>query len=292
VRRHPRVRGKQQPEHLECPRDADTGPGRVTQTPGPAPGQARKPPLRGWRLIVSAARVGRADAPRILAVAITVSVATVAIEIIAERVTDEHSAWQATLAAIVTEGAGILGTVFISGFLCRLTGEAGHGIRPVTLRRVLRSLPWRRLVLADIAVAVAVVAGLIALVIPGLILANLLVIAGPVIEIEDCGVRAALRRSAHLVRPYFWRVALIATLPVVVLSELEAAGPEPAGAPEIAESLAIRGVADGVLEACLALVLIQVTYRLIDLDAGHPEAGSLDRKARRRRATTAGAARS
>lgn len=264
----------------------------MTQIPDPARarGAVPKPPLRAWRLVARAARVGRADAPRILAVAITISVATAAIEIIAEKVTDEHSAWQATLTGIVTEGIGILGTVFISGFLCRLTGEAGHGIRPVTVRRVLRTLPWGRLVLADIAVAAAVVAGLVAFVIPGLVLANLLVITGPVIEIEDAAVRAALRRSGHLVRPYFWRVALLAAVPVLLVSELEVAGPEPSGAPETAEALAIRGVADGLLEAIVALVLIQVTYRLIDLDAGHPEAGGLER--RRRRARASGAARS
>lgn len=248
------------------------------------PGAARrpKPPLRGWRLIVAAARVGQGDAVRILAVAVAVAVITAATEITAEHLADPTRAWQEAVAALVAEGIGLLGTVFLSGFLCRLTGEAGHGRSPVTIRHVLRTLPWRRLILADLIIVMAIVLGLLILVVPGLIVANLLAITGPVIEIENRPVRQALRRSARLVRPYFWRVALLATLPVVVLSELEAAGPEPTGAPEIAEVLAIRGVVDGLLEALVTLVLIQLAYRLIDLDAGHPEAGDLDRPATRR----------
>ncbi len=187
------------------------------------------------------------------------------------------------MAGLLAEIIGILGTVFLSGFLCRLTGDAGHGRSPVTIGHVLRTLPWRRLILADLVVAIAILVGLVMLVIPGLIAANLLAITGPVIEIENRPVRQALRRSARLVRPYFWRVALLATLPVILLSELETAGPEPTGAPEIVEVLAIRGVVDGLLEAVVTLILIQLTYRLIDLDAGHPEAGDLDRRGARRR---------
>jgi hypothetical protein len=249
----------------------------------PGSGKPRqRPPLRAWRLIVAAARVGRDDPARILAAAIAVAVITAGAEITAEHLADPDSAWQEIVAGLLAEGIGLFGTVFLSGFLTRLTGEAGHGRARVTIRHVLRTLPWGRLILADLAVAAAIVAGLAALVIPGLIAANLLAITGPVIEIEDRPVRGALRRSAHLVRPYFWRVALLATLPVVLLSELQAAGPEPAGAPEIAEVLAIRGVLDGLLEAVVTLVLIQLAYRLIDLDAGHPEAGDLDRRGARR----------
>ncbi|HEX9355631.1 MAG TPA: hypothetical protein VF933_17660 [Streptosporangiaceae bacterium] len=37
---------------------------------------------------------------------------------------------------------------------------------------------------------------------------------GPVIEIERQHAVAGLRRSAHLVRPHFWRVAAFGTLPL------------------------------------------------------------------------------
>jgi hypothetical protein len=230
--------------------------------PGPAP----KPPLRPGRLLAAAARVGRRDPWRILAVAVVISMVTVLAEITAEHAAAPHDAWQEAVADILAEGIALLGTVLLSGFLCRLTSAADRDQR-VTLGHVARTLPWGRLIVADIVVSLATIVGLLALLIPGLVLATLLVIVGPVIEIEDRPARVALRRSVHLVRPYFWRVALLATVPVIALSELEAVGPEPSGAPEILEVLAIRGIAEGLLEAAFGLVLIQLTYRLMAADA-------------------------
>jgi hypothetical protein len=241
--------------------------------PGPPPGTARrrgrpaKPPLHAGRLLAAAGRVGRHDPWRILAVAIVVSAATAAAEIAAEHAGDPHRVWQYAAAAAASEVIALLGTVLLSGFLCRLTAAAAPGQEPVTLAHVIRTLPWGRLVLADILVSAGTIVGLLALVIPGLVLATLLAVVGPVIETEDRSARAALRRSARLVRPYFWRVALLATVPVIALSELETVGPEPHGAPAIAEVLAIRGVVEGLGEAVVGLVLIQLSYRLRTLDA-------------------------
>jgi hypothetical protein len=240
-------------------------PGSATAAPGP-PAESPRPPLRPGRILAGAARAGRRDAGRILAVAILVALTTVLAEIVAEHVVDPHHPWQAAVAGVITEGIGLLGTVFLAGFLCRLTGRAGPGQEPVTIGHVLRTLPWARLIAADLLVVLLTVVGLLALVIPGLVIVNLLAVVGPVIEIEDRPVRGALRRSARLVRPYFWRVALLATVPIIVVSELESAGPEPTGAPEILETLAIRGVAGGLVEAVIGLILVQLCYRLIALD--------------------------
>ena len=241
--------------------------------------KAPKPPIRAGRILAGAARVARRDPWRILGIAIAVTVATVLAEIVADHVVDEHSAWQGAVAGVLTEGIGLVGTVFLSGFLCRLTGGADRGQAPVAIGEVLRTLPWRRLVAADLVVVLLVVAGLIALVIPGLILANLLALAGPVIEIEDRPVRRALRRSARLVRPYFWRVALLAMVPIILVSQLEVVGPEPTGAAEILETLAIRGVAAGIVEAAIGLVLVQLCYRLIALDDAASRAAAARRPA-------------
>jgi hypothetical protein len=230
---------------------------------GPRP--PGRPPLEARRLLAAAARIARGDPWRILAVSIAASAASVLAEAATELVADEHIAWQAALAAVITEGVGLLGTVALSGFLCRLTGE--HGQAKVTLRQVIRTLPWGRLIAADLIVTAAVLVGLAALVIPGFIVSTLLIVVGPLIEIEDQPVRAALRRSRRLVWPYFWRVALLVTIPILVLNWVESAGPEPSGVPEVLEALAIRGVADGLLEAAFALVLTQLCYRLITLDA-------------------------
>ena len=211
---------------------------------------------------------------------VVVSVASVLAEAVTEHLANPHSPWQAGLAAVFAEGIGVLGTVLVSGFLCRLTGEAGRG--RVSLGHVARTLPWGRLILADLVVTVVVVIGLFALVIPGLVLASLLAVVGPLIEIEDEPVRVALRRSRRLVRPYFWPVVLLAVVPVIAVSGVESAGPDPSGAPEILEALAIRGVAGGVLDAAAGLILVQLCFRLIAIDAAGAAATRADRRADRR----------
>jgi hypothetical protein len=47
-------------------------------------------------------------------------------------------------------------------------------------------------------------------------------------------------------------------------AELEAAAPEPDRSAEIAEFLLVRGLAIGIVEACLALILVELCFRLID----------------------------
>jgi hypothetical protein len=236
--------------------------------PGAAPPEnPRKPPLHARRILVRAARVARGDPWRILAVSIVLSSVSVIAETVAEHAADPHSTWQVIVAGVLTEGVGLLGTILLSGFLCRLTGQGGPGRPRVTLGHVVRTLPWGRLVLADLTVTVLTGIGLLALVIPGLIIANLLTIVGPLIEIEDRRLGAALRRSRRLVWPYFWKVAVVATIPLILVTEVESAGPEPHAVPEILEALAIRGVADGLLEAVVGLILCQLAHRLIALEA-------------------------
>ena len=162
---------------------------------------------------------------------------------------------------------GLLTTVFISGVLCRIVGEVEHGQEHLTIRQIARTLPWVRLALADLLVVALVVVGLLALVIPGLIVGNLLALTGPVIEIEHRPVRAALRRSARLVRPHFWSVALLVTLPVLVASGIETIVPEPHGVAEILEAVAVRGLVEGLIEAAIGLILVELCYRLIALAA-------------------------
>ena len=173
-------------------------------------------------------------------------------------------------ADLAASGVGLLGVVFLSGFLSQLVGEAGHGREHARVRDTLRHLSWRRLILADLLVVLLVVIGLIALVLPGLILINLFAVVGPVVEIENRPVFAALRRSAHLVRQHFWKVALLATLPVSLADEVTSAAPHSTGLAEVLTTFAIRGVAGALIEAVLGLVLAELAYRLMELDRDRP----------------------
>ncbi len=132
---------------------------------------------------------------------------------------------------------------------------------------VLRTLPWVSLVLADVLFSVATVLGLILLVIPGLILFTLFAIVAPTIEIERRSAISGLRRSAHLVRRHFWTVALLVTVPQLSLALAESVLPAPHGTLHIVEVVIIRGIVIAPFEAAFGLVLVALSYRLMDLDA-------------------------
>jgi hypothetical protein len=239
--------------------------------PEPAPQRASEasrstPDLRVGVILAAAARTGRRQWWRILAVALVVSVLTALIETIVDDFIDPDNWPLSLVAGLFASGVSLLGAVFLSGFLCRLVGEADKTDERPTVGRVMRTLAWGRLVGADLLVTLLVVIGLIALVIPGLIAVNLFAIVGPVIDLEDVSVRAALRRSAHLVRQHFWKVALLVTLPVAIASEIEAVAPDSTSVRAILETLAIRGLGQALVEAAIGLVTVQLCYRLIAQD--------------------------
>jgi hypothetical protein len=221
-------------------------------------------PVRG--LLSAAARTARHDPWRILAVAVTVSLLTTVADIALVNLIDHSNVGLTAAGEVISSALEVLGSVFLSGFLCRIVGTAEHGMERASIGEIARHLPWSRLIRADLLVVVLVVIGLIALVIPGLIAITLFAIIGPVIEIENKPVRAALRRSVRLVRPKFWWVVLLATLPLVAVSEIDGLAPEPHGLDAILEALAIRGLGTAVLEAVIGLVLVELAYQLIALD--------------------------
>jgi hypothetical protein len=192
-----------------------------------------------------------------------VSILTALVETVVADFIDPANLPLLVFAGLAASGVSLLGAVFLSGFLCRLVGEADES---ASVRKVLRTLAWGRLIGADLLVTLLVVIGLIALVIPGLIAVNFFAIVGPVIDIEDVSVIAALRRSAHLVRQHFWKVALLVTLPVAVASEIEAVAPDSTSVRAILEILAIRGLGQALVEAAIGLVTVQLCYRLIAVD--------------------------
>lgn len=225
-----------------------------------------RPALPVREILAAAARAGQRNASRIIPLAVAVSMAVALADIAVAHLIDRANLPLLTFGELSSSAVSILGTVFLSGFLCRIVGEAEHGREGASVGHLMRTLPWLRLVLADLLVVVLVVIGLVLLVIPGLAALGLLVVVGPVIEIENTPVLAALRRSAHLVRPYFWWVTLLATVPLALSSELDSLAPESGGVGQILEELAIRGVGLALLDAAIGLVLVELCYRLMALD--------------------------
>ena len=149
---------------------------------------------------MAAARAAIRDPWRILAAAIVVSLVTALLDILADNLVDKTNLPLVFVTSLSATGAATSGDVFLSGFLCRIVGDAEHGTRAsqrASIRQVAADLPWRRLIGADLLVALLVIIGLAALIIPGLIVITLFAVTGPVIEIERRPVFSALRRSAR-----------------------------------------------------------------------------------------------
>jgi hypothetical protein len=244
---------------------------------------SRDPTLRFRPIAAAVVHTARRHAWRILVVSIAVSAVTVAAELAADHLLDQADVTTAVVGALSTSTLSLLGAVFLSGFLCRLvsstehgaaehratehekTGEAADGSR---IRDVLRSLPWGSLILADLLATLIIVVGLVALIIPGLIAITLLAVVGPVIELEHRSALAGLRRSVHLARPHFWRVAAFATLPLLLANGIVAFLPDPSGTTDVVTTLVVRSVGEGILESVVGLLLVELCYRLIAADRG------------------------
>jgi hypothetical protein len=222
-------------------------------------------------VLAAAARAGWRNGWRIIAAAVVVSVAVSLVETIVHAFTDGASLPVSLLAELGTSSVSLVGVVFLAGFLGRLVGEASRGGKRASVTDVLRTLPWRRLVGGDLLVVLIVGIGLIALVIPGLIALTFLAVVGPVIEIENSPAVAALRRSAHLVRQRFWVVVLLATLPTTAASQIPARFPHPVTTAAVLAFAGFR-IGEALAEAALGLVLVELCYRLIGLDAARPAA--------------------
>jgi hypothetical protein len=235
------------------------------QRSDPAEGRP-KPALPVREILAAAARSARRSLCRIVGVAVVISLATGLVEIAVINLIDHSNLPLTAFAELTSVAVSVLGAVLLSGFLSRVVGAAEHGEEEFTLGQVVRTLPWGRLVAADLLVAALVVMGVIALVIPGLAIMTFLAVVGPVIEIEDRDVGAAVRRSVQLVWPYFWWVALLVTVPVSAYTELEFLAPEPHTAGQILENLVIRGIGLGLLEAAIGVVLVELCYQLIAID--------------------------
>jgi hypothetical protein len=241
--------------------------GRKTGNPRGAAGRGRTGRLRPGQVVACAARSARRDWWRILGAAIPVSLAAAGLEIVADHYGDPSDSLLSLTATLSSTGIALGGAVLLSGFICRLIGAAEHRMEPLTFPQLARSLPWWRLIAADIVVTLAVAGGLLLFVVPGLIAMTFLAVVGPVIEIERQGVAGAARRSAQLTRRHFWTTALLATAPLAASGELEAIAPEPHQAGQIAAFLIVRGLAEGIVEACIAVILVELCFQLIDAEA-------------------------
>jgi hypothetical protein len=252
---------------VRFPRSSRLGAGGATEPERRREADRRpsRTPISVVDTIVAAARAARRDPVQILVAAIVVSAVTVLLDIIADDLIDKANLSLVFVTSLSAVGAATFGDVLLSGFLCRIVSDAEHGAQAsqqASIRQVAADLPWRRLIGADLLVGLLVIIGLVALIIPGLIVITLLAVTGPVIEIERRPVVSALHRSVHLARQHFWKVALLGTLPLLLSYLVESQAPHPDGLGAILAFIAVRVIGEAIVQAATGLLLIELCYRL------------------------------
>ncbi len=135
------------------------------------------------------------------------------------EISSDHLGWESVFGAAVF-GVSSLGITFYAGMLERLVGSVERNEKPQAIHQVLRTLPWGRLLLAELALFfIDGIAGLL-VVVPGLVVGTLFALVGPLINLLDVSVPEAFRRSVKVVWPHFFLVFLIITLPLAIEHEV------------------------------------------------------------------------
>jgi len=176
-------------------------------------------PLHPLELISMARRTARLEPARVLVPALVIFGLDAFQATWFTEISTDHLGLESLTGAVVF-GASTLGLTFYAGMLERLVGAVERNLTPQPVSEVLATLPWLRLVIAEAILLVLTAIGALFLVIPGLVIGTLCALVGPLINLLDCSVREAFRRSVRLVWPHFWIVFVMITLPLAIEHEV------------------------------------------------------------------------
>jgi hypothetical protein len=184
--------------------------------------------VRARDIYARTVRAYRTRAGFLLLLGVVVFVPLGLLDALAERVNEIHTESPdevfdfATVAFIVGLLAQVvttlLGEVFYAGAV-GLTMRRGERSQPPSLRDVARRLSYGRLIAVDILFSLVIAIGLVLLIVPGVVFFGWFALAGPVVELEGRGVRAAFARSRQLVRGSLGAVLLV-LIPITIASGL------------------------------------------------------------------------
>ena len=174
-------------------------------------------PAVGVRAVLAGAfRTYRRRFGVIVGAALVVFGISALVDVLTDVLSDEFGDNPGLVALLLTvAGLAVFGTEFFAGLMDRVAGQEERGHPREPLGHILRTLPYGRLILADVLLALLTLVFSIALLIPGIIFFTFYSLVGPVAVMEDRTVRSAFRRSRQLVRGHFWLVFLLVTLPLL-----------------------------------------------------------------------------
>lgn len=196
--------------------------GLLNPLPEEPPRRSNRParhPLHPLELISMAWRTARLEPARVLVPALVIFGLDAFQTTWFTEISTDHLGLE-SISGVVFLGVSTLGLTFYSGMLERLVGAVERNETPQPVSQVLATLPWLRLVWAEILLLVLTSAAAVFAVVPGLVVATLCALVGPLINLLNCSVREAFRRSVRLVWPHFWVVFVMVTVPLAIEHEV------------------------------------------------------------------------
>ena len=176
-------------------------------------------PLHPLELLSMALRTGRLEPARVLVPALVIFGLDAFQSTWFTEISTDHLGLESVTTAVIFS-ASTLGLTFYSGMLERLVGAVERNQTPQPVGQVMATLPWLRLLIAEAILLVLTAAATLFLVIPGLVVGTLCALVGPLINLLDCSVPEAFRRSIRVVWPHFWLVFVMITVPLAVEHEV------------------------------------------------------------------------
>jgi hypothetical protein len=206
-----------------------------------------------------------------------------------EPLADEEGVSGVRLALLLVAGSAhavtsLLGEVLYSGVVAAIV-LAYRGGKRSAFAEVARSLPYARLIGADLLFVLIVALGTIALIVPGLIALTWFALIGPVIKMEGSGAVACFRRSRELVRGNGWRVFGV-IFPIMIAQGLIAEAVHAAVSGALGEAfggaLAASVAANLLASPFYALVVVVIYFELAApaTRASRPSPGTPPRSSR------------
>jgi hypothetical protein len=181
--------------------------------------RADRHPLHPAELLLMAARTARLEPARIIVPAIVIFGLDAIQATWFTEISTDHLGLE-SLTGFVFFGVDTLGLTFYSGMLERMVGAIERNQMPEPVGKVLATLPWLRLLVAELVIVLLSAVATLFLVVPGLVLGTLTALVGPLINLLDCSVRDAFRRSIRVVWPHFWLVFVMVTVPLAAEHEI------------------------------------------------------------------------
>lgn len=184
--------------------------------------------------------------------------------------------WSGGTGLVVEVGiAGLYASIghhFLSGVLERVVAADRHGHETPTLRQTFRGLPWGRLIVADLVLAVGLTLLLVAFVVPRIVIGPFLACVMPLLSMRHENLRTVWGASWRLVRGSWLPVAVAMTVAFVLQTVLiEGTGHlvEVLTHDHTLESVA-HGLAGILIIPFAALVPVVITFDLLDLHGEDP----------------------